>query len=151
MFNDSILPVILRWVHILAAILAVGGMIFMRMVLMPAAHEALTEEQHVALRERVMARWRRLVALSIGLLLLTGFYNFMTVSIPKAREVPSYHLLFAVKFILALVVFFLGSVLAGRSATFAPVRARARTWLTLNIVLALAVVLIAGILGRIGG
>ena len=87
---------------------------------------------------------------SIGLLLLTGAYNFVTISLPKAREVPSYHLLFAVKFIFAFVVFFLGTVLAGRSALFAPLRARARTWLTINILVALVVVLIAGILGRIG-
>ena len=72
MLTETILPLVARWVHILAAVTTVGGMLFMRFVLMPAASEALTEEQHVALREKVMDRWRILVTLSIVLLLVTG-------------------------------------------------------------------------------
>ena len=88
MLTETILPLISRWIHILAAVTAVGGMLFMRFVLMPAASQALTDEQHVALRERVMARWGKIVGLSIGLLLITGFYNFVHTGVPKGKEVP---------------------------------------------------------------
>lgn len=148
MTSDIVLTVVMRWVHILSAIVAVGGMLFIRVVLMPAVRESLTEEQHAVLRDRVMARWRRIIAVTIGLLLLTGIYNFVVLSVPKGKEASSYHLIFGIKFILAFAVFFLASALTGRSPALAGIRAKAGFWLTLNATLAIIVVLLATVLSR---
>ena len=58
---DIILRVVFRWAHILAAVVAVGGTVFARFVLMPSANESLSDEQHAALRDRLTRRWRPVV------------------------------------------------------------------------------------------
>ncbi len=139
-----------RWVHILSAIVAVGGMFFLRFVLLPSAAESLTPEQQAALRGAVLRRWRKVVGIGIGLLLLTGFYNFMTISIARGKEVAAYHPLFGVKFLLALFVFFIASALVGSSPALAAMRTRAPLWLAISAVSAVAIILISSILKNLG-
>ncbi len=141
--------VLFRWAHILAAVVAVGGLVFLRYVLMPAADEALREEEQTALRERLMVRWKKIVLTCITLLLISGFYNFFTISMAKAKTAPVYHWLFGIKFLAALGVFFLASVLTGRSPGFAGMRSAPRRWLSVAAGLALTVILVSGILKNI--
>lgn len=68
------LDVLSRWLHVGTAIVILGGSFFLRVVLMPAA-AALPEAEHAALRERLMATWRRVVHLGIALFLLSGLYS----------------------------------------------------------------------------
>ncbi len=86
---DQLLPVLVRWVHLLSAVILVGGVLFYRLVLLPAQRGE--GGRRPALLDAVDARWKRWVHATIGLLLLTGFYNFFTVSIPKGRSDPGYH------------------------------------------------------------
>jgi uncharacterized membrane protein YoaK (UPF0700 family) len=51
-----------------------------------------------------------------------------------------------IKFLLALPIFFFAAMLAGRSATAKKFQANAITWMNVNLVLALAMVLIGGTL-----
>jgi len=143
---ESLLPfdVLSRWIHVGGAIAVLGGSVFIRFVLMPAVSE-LPDDQREALHERVMSRWRRLVGAGIGLLLLSGMYNFVR-AVPHHSGQPLYHALMGIKILLAIVVFFLASALAGRSKAFDGLRAKARTWIVLTIVLSAAVVAIAGYL-----
>ena len=145
-----IIDVIMRWLHIFSVIAAVGGLLFLRLVLIPAAKTSLSEEQHGSLFEAVIRRWRVIVMLSITLLVISGFYNFFSSGLPKGAEVPLYHPLFGIKFLLALTVFFLASALLGRSEIFAPFRANPGKWISLNILLAALVVMISGILRNLG-
>ena len=137
-----------RWIHILSAITAVGGLFFLRFVLLPAARDTLDDETHAKLREAVMKRWKKVVMVVIGLLFLTGLYNLMVVGMPKVKEHPSYPMIFGIKFLAALGVFFLASVLAGSAKVFDGLRARAPLWMSIAALLAVVVVVLSGVLGQ---
>jgi uncharacterized membrane protein len=142
MNSIEILNVASRWVHIATAIVVVGGTVFLRFVLLPAAEE-LPQAEHDRLRELTIGRWRRAVTLGIALFLLSGFYNYIVVSMPKHHGDRLYHSLMGVKILLAFGVFFLASVLVGRSARFEPVRRERKKWLLLLIGAAFLIVLIS--------
>jgi uncharacterized membrane protein len=145
MDSIEILNVASRWVHVATAIVVVGGTVFMRFVLTPAA-EQLPQAEHDRLRGLVMGRWRKFVMAGIALFLLSGFYNYLAVAVPKHHGDKVYHALLGVKIITAFVVFFLASVLVGRSARFESLRRDRKKWLLVLIVLAFAIVLISSFL-----
>ncbi|MFQ5653107.1 MAG: hypothetical protein ACE5GW_00065 [Planctomycetota bacterium] len=142
----DLLALVVRWAHILAAITAVGGLLFLRFVLHPSARAALDEEARGSLHDEIRGRWQRVVMACISLLLLSGFYNFATISMAKAKEHPSYHAWFGVKFLAALGVFLLAGALTGRSEALAGIRRDAGRWLAVSALLAVAVILISGVL-----
>jgi uncharacterized membrane protein len=138
------LSVVLRWMHILAAITAVGGTIFSRVALLPAA-SSLPEDPRRTLLEAIRSRWSKYVAAAILLLLVSGLWNFMQME--KTYKLgAAYHALFGIKFLLAFAIFFLASALNGRSALAQKLRANARCWLSVNMTLAILVVCISGVL-----
>ncbi len=151
MTTEMFLPILFRWTHILAAVIVIGGTVFMRFVLMPSARETLTEEQHAALRARLMGRWKLVVMICIAALLVSGMFNFMTISLTKAQTQPMYHPLFGIKFLAALGVFFIASALTGRSAAFAGLRQKANLWMLVAAVLGITVILISGVLKNLTG
>ncbi len=142
--NIDPLNLLFRWMHILPAIIAVGGSIFMRMALLPAV-TALPDSERPKFHEAVRSRWSKWVAGAILFLLVSGFYNYFyytrTYTLP-----PVYHMLFGIKFLLALGVFALASILSGRSALAQRLRQNPRPWLNLNVSLAVLVVLISGMM-----
>jgi uncharacterized membrane protein len=146
MTGQLTLLILARWAHILAAVMLAGGTIFTAFVLLPAAGDALSSEQADALRDRMMRRWRGAVTTCIGLLLISGAYNFLVIAMPKARGFPLYHALFGIKILAALLIFFIASALGGRSPAFAGMRARFKTWMTVTALLAVLVILISGVL-----
>jgi uncharacterized membrane protein len=146
-----LLGVLFRWMHILAAITAVGGTIFMRMALLPSVG-VLGDDARKSLHEAVRGRWAKFVMGSIAFLLISGLYNIAIIE--KDHKIPAgdsglYHALFGIKFLLAFGIFFIASALVGRSAAFAKIRQNARFWLTLNMTLAILVVCISGVLRAI--
>lgn len=141
----DIVVILFRWMHMLAAITAVGGTIFMRVALVPAA-SVLSDEEHQKLREALRSKWAKFVHMSIGFLLLSGIYNLVFVVIP-AKDIPKqYHMVFGTKFLLALGIFFLASMLMGRSNAAQKFQQNAKKWLTVNAVLAVIVVCLSGVL-----
>jgi uncharacterized membrane protein len=138
----EILNIASRWVHVATAIVVLGGTVFVRFVLFPAA-ESLPPAEHDRLRERVMGRWRKFVMVGIALFLLSGFYNYLAVSVPKHRGDKAYHALMGIKIVIAFGVFFLASVLVGRSSRFEPLRRQRKKWLLVLIILAFTIVLIS--------
>lgn len=136
------IDVLSRWVHVGTVIVLVGGSTFMRFALMPAAAE-LPDDQHQALRERIFARWRKIVMIGIALILVSGLYNFVR-AIPLHKGQGLYHGLIGTKIILALVVFFLASALVGRSEKFEPLRQNSKKWLGILLLLAAIIVGISG-------
>ncbi len=150
MDSEIILPILSRWAHVLCAVTMVGGVLFLRFILMPSASEALSEEQHLSLKGAVLKRWKKVVMLCILLLLLSGVYNLMA-RLKGDADLPSlYHALFGIKFLLALAVFFIASCLVGRAAAFEGMRKNMKKWLLINVVLALCIVLISGVLKNLG-
>lgn len=138
--------VFFRWVHILSAVVAVGGTVFLRLILLPAARRVLDPDALERLRKATVARWRVAVFACIGLLLASGMYNFLVVIGPKGRASPAYHPLFGIKLVLAGAVFVIASGLVGRHQAFEPMRRKSGGWLLINVILATIVILISGVL-----
>ena len=147
------LAYILRLMHVLAVITAVGGMVFIRFALLPAM-DTLGDEQRRSLHEAIRRRWSRIIQVSILFLLVSGLVNF-GMFVMAARDWPNewretyngpYQMLFGIKFLLALAVFALASILAGRSAGTQKIRDNLRFWLNVNLAMALAIVLISGVM-----
>lgn len=134
-----------RFIHVLFAILLLGGAMFTRFALLPAA-SALPEDVHADLKERIAARWRKFVGMGIGVLLLTGFYNYLVVMRPQHAGDKLYHMLMGIKILLAFVVFFIASGLSGRSQGLAFIRHKAGQWLLIVILLGSLVTGIASFL-----
>lgn len=140
----SLLPLVMRWMHILAAIVALGGSIFIRFVLQPSAKQVLDDKTHADLRAAVTRRWMRFVHTCILLFLVSGFYNYLAIQAPAHKGQSIYHMLFGIKFLLALVVFALAIALTSLKPWSAKLRANAPFWLGLLIALAVVVVGISG-------
>jgi len=136
--------VAIRWVHIVAAVAALGGAIFMRQIFLPAS-ASLPDDARRQLRDDARRRFGRIFQIALGTLIATGLYNYLVVEIPRHKGQGAYHGLIGAKMVLALAVFFLGSALTGRAAAFEGIRNRAPFWLGVNILLALAIILLAGI------
>jgi hypothetical protein len=141
---ESILSLVARWLHILAAITAVGGTIFARAVVVPTL-DTLPAQERGALHAAMRARWSTIVAGAIGFLLASGLYNIGVISI--RYTLPRwYNPVFGVKFLLAFGIFAVASLLIGKTAAADRMRRNIRFWLNLNIALAVAVVMLSGIL-----
>ncbi|MEX2175858.1 MAG: hypothetical protein WD872_15950 [Pirellulaceae bacterium] len=152
--SDPLFPLllVLRYMHILGAIMLMGGTIFMRFGLAPVV-AGLDAKTKANIHEQVRTRWSKFVMLASGLLLVSGIANM--VLYPMNYEIDTiwgmkYAMVTGIKFLLALPVFFFASLLAGRSATAKKFQANAITWMNVNLVLALILVLIGGVLKFVG-
>lgn len=144
--NDiDIVQLLSRWLHITAAATAVGGAIFMKLALHPAS-ETLPPDERKQLREGVRARWAKVVHGSIAVLLATGIYNFIMMVKQYDFKGTAYHPIFGTKFLLALAIFGLASVLVGRSSGAQKLRENAGKWLTVLVSLLLLLLLLSSIL-----
>ena len=132
---------VLRWIHIIGAITLVGGAIVMRCAYLPAMAEKAAPEFATAFRRR----WSKLVMMSSGLLLISGLVNFFLL-VDQYKLPGQYHMIFFIKFLLVFVVFFLSAALPGRSKLAEKLRQKESTWLTVNLILAVAVVCLAGLM-----
>jgi uncharacterized membrane protein len=145
----DIVDLLARWLHVGSAIVLVGGAAFMRIALLPAANQ-LPQEQHDQLKQAIVGRWKRVVHIGILLLLLTGLYNWLVRAEPAESFRKSYQMLMGIKFLLALVVFGIASVLVGRSAAAQRIRQNPKRALGLMLLIALVIVCISGYL-RVAG
>ena len=148
----------LRWLHIFAAMALVGGALFQRLALLgPSSQlpEAVREQMGAEIRRR----WSKVVMLCALILLASGLVNYLLIIAPyKEYQVPlqnkypelklgtMYHILFGVKFLIALVIFFVASALSGRGRATAGMRNKAAGWLSFNLFLAVVLVAISGVM-----
>jgi uncharacterized membrane protein len=140
---NPILGNIAHWLHLVGAIVAVGGAIVLRLVIFPIAAKMEPErgdELHRAVRRRITP----LIHASVAILLITGFINMARVF---EGGVPTpYTALFALKVLLAMAVFTLAILLTVSSPALDQFNARRGTWMLLNIALGLIVVFISVVL-----
>jgi len=138
---------LMRILHVATAIVVVGGTFFVRFVLFPAATQSLPDDVHGRLRAAVMGTWKKIVHIGIGLFILTGAINYYRVYAEKSHKGDAlYQALLGTKILLALVIFFIASVLVGRAAAFEGMRRNAPKWLLANLLLAAIIVAISGFL-----
>jgi len=153
MDSTTLITLVLRWAHVLAAIVAMGGLVFARYGLVPALSEIdVTTRDRI--HESIRRRWLPWVIGAITVLLASGLANFLLFN-ARVKADPefwgatwmrdsSYHALFGAKFLLALVVFYFASGLVGRGEGTQWIRNDRAKWLSVTLVLALAIVLLSG-------
>ena len=141
----EILALVLRWAHILGALVLVGGTILLQMVVVPSLAN-LDDENRKRVNESIRARWATLVMFSIGLLLVSGIANIgLMAGGGEFKQVPSfYHHILGFKFLLALVAFYIVSLLAGRSAAAERLREKLPPRLQLAATILVLIVCLAG-------
>ena len=138
------LDVLSRFAHVGTAIMMVGGTMFLLFVLLPSSKE-LDDQPRQSLSTAVLGRWKRFVHIGILLLLASGIYNYMR-AIPGHKGDGLYHGMVGTKMILAFVIFFIASVLVGRSPKFEGMRSNRAKWLKVVVVLACVIVAISAFL-----
>src|SRR5690349_21581554 len=79
---DFWLNVVMRWLHVAAAVAGVGGTLVMRLVLLPVLDRLPNGAEVLGAIRRP---FKALIHGAIGMLLVTGFYNYVVVAIPKVR------------------------------------------------------------------
>jgi len=144
----STLAIVLRFLHIAPAVVTGGATIFARIALLPAL-ASLPEAERVRVKDTIDRRWRVVVMVCVTLLLVSGIANFVIYQAPVHKGQPLYHALFGVKFLAAMIVFFLASALSGRSSALALIRANSRFWVGVAATLVIAIVLISAVLRSI--
>ena len=92
------MDILSRWLHVTAAAVALGGLIYARFVLTPAAR-SLAAEQRAELSRQIAKRLRPLAWTAIILLFASGAYNFLRVL--EGGVESGYHMVFGFKFLIA--------------------------------------------------
>ncbi len=146
MDTSQLLGLLFRWLHIIPMAVLVGGTIFMRLALVPASSET---EGAAEFREAIRRRWAKWVGVSVLFLLVSGLYNAVT-KIMAFDLPPIYHMLVMVKLALGFVVFFIASLLSGRSEKAQKLRQQEMKWLNILCGLMLVLILVAGYMKFLG-
>ncbi len=149
MGSVDVVVLVSRSIHVFAAMVAIGGAAFMRFGLHRAIAATLDEKDADRLRGAVRARWARVVYACIALLLITGGLNFYLLALaPKVSPMP-YHALFGLKFLSAMIVFFLASALLGRSPGMEAMRRNSARWLLVIVLFGVVIVVLSGVLSQV--
>lgn len=128
----------------------VGSTIFMRCVYVPA-RDFSEDKPQAEFAEWMRKLWSRMVMISSGQLLISGIFS--VILLVKQYEISKeafpgnvYHPLLGIKLLIAFVVFFLAAAISGKSGLAQKLRQREKFWLTVNMVLAITVVCMAGVM-----
>jgi uncharacterized membrane protein len=133
----------IRWIHVVSAITWVGGMLFIALVLVPAARTFDDASLRTRLVQETGRRFRTIAWIALGLLVATGLSNLWMQ--PFLLGSPRFHWKLGLV-VLALILsafhdFVLGPR-AGAPGADPSLRLRASWIARVNVVVALAVVLL---------
>ena len=138
---DMALGIFFRWLHVIAACVAVGGLFFMAVVL-PLGLRAIEPAQHKELRVGLRQVFKRVVHSAILLLIISGAFNTWRNWEVYRLNMPLTHAVWGIHLILALVVFGISlAVVAGKEP-----RPTHRAWMWVNLVLMILAVAAASTL-----
>ncbi|MCX5658565.1 MAG: hypothetical protein NTW19_02450 [Planctomycetota bacterium] len=137
----DVISVSMRYLHIVSAVVAVGGMAFMLLCVSPAA-KLLEEKTREELLDALHGRFLRVVWACIAGLIVSGTYNWIMLAEAYRKLGPKGNALIGTKVLLALIVF---GVVWARSAGFIGKAGRRRV-LMINIHLAAVVILLGAVL-----
>lgn len=135
----------IQWIHVMAAIVGLGGMAFLLLILIPSLG-VLSTEQREALSKSVASRFRWATWSSVTLLLLSGLYNVRRFYWEEPSGTAWNLLIMKILFSLVLFVIVLALTIPFR--LFESLRAHRRTWLLVAFVLGIVVVFISAYLRR---
>ena len=133
----------LRFVHVLAAIAWIGGMLFVALVLVPVVRGLKDPALRTRLVQESGVRFRAVGWIALGLLLVSGLGNLWLR--PGLLALPRFHLklgLVVIALALSAVHDFVLGPRAGRLGADPRLRVRASWLARLNLVVVLAIVLL---------
>ncbi len=135
----------MQWVHLMAAVVGLGGMGFLLLILMPSLG-VLSAEQREALSKAVAGRFRWISWSAMTLLLISGLFNIRRYywEEPWGRAWK----FLALKIFLSFALFGIVLGLTIPLRWFEGIRARRRMWLLVAFILGVVVVLISAYLRR---
>lgn len=139
--DNAILQIVMRYVHICSAIIAMGGMTFLIACLLPVANK-LPDSERGQMIGGSIERFHRWVWIAIVGLTVSGAYNWYMYSGVYKDMGPAGNALIGSKVLLALIMFGLVGAKSMGLIKFS----RPRTLPMINLHLAAIVVLLAAIL-----
>jgi hypothetical protein len=126
-----------RVLHILGVIVLVGGLFYIRMVVapsVPSGNKPATDAWFGGRR----GAWAKCVGIA-------GLFNY--IEIVKANDLAtSYHMVAGIKILVALVLIFFASLIAGRSPLADQLRERMVFWLSVTLMIGILVVILGSVL-----
>jgi len=132
-----------RWVHVLSAITWVGGMLFIALVLVPVTRQLEDASLRTRLVQETGRRFRTIGWIALALLVFTGLLNLWLQ--PLLLRSPRFHWKLGLVVLALLLSAFHDFVLgprAGIPSADPSVRVRASWIARLNVLVALAIVLL---------
>lgn len=137
------MALVVRWLHLVAAITWIGGMLFIALVVVPVTRRILDPPQRARLAQEIGRRFRTVGWLALGLLVATGLLNLWLQ--PFLLASPRFHWKLGLV-VLALILsafhdFVLGPR-AGRPGADPSARVRASWVARANVLVVLAIVLL---------
>jgi uncharacterized membrane protein len=145
-------PEISTLIHVIVAFFIAGTLLFQWRAVHPVLSTSDGDDQ---IREQIRGRWAPMVHVGATILIVTGLYQLMAVGMPKVEFQktleaggPAYHMLFGIKFLLAIGALFIAGAMVGRSGLMVKIRQSASKWLSLGIVLVIAVIAISRYLAQ---
>lgn len=137
------LALLIRWLHVLAAMLWVGGMLFVALVLVPAARRLEDPALRARLIRETGVRFRTVGWIALAVMIATGLLNlwFRSYLLASPRFHAKVGLVVLALGLAALHDFVLGPR-AGRPGADPRARARASWLARVNVLVALAIVLL---------
>lgn len=139
------LMLVSRILHIVGAIILVGGLFYIRSVVSPASTMPGTQPVDQLFGGR-RATWAKWVGIATALLLITGFWNYFQMIQQHERLASSYHMIAGLKMLAGIAVFLLAALLAGRTAAADAIRQKWRMWLAVCLILSLVTVILGSVL-----
>ncbi len=135
----------MQFLHVIAAIVALGGMGFLLLILMPSLG-GLSAEQREELSQAVRRRFRWVFWSATSALIVSGLYDVRRYYWEDPWD-RAWKIL-TVKIVLSFILFGIDLGLAIPLRLFDRMRARRKTWLWVAFSLGVAVVLISAYLRR---
>ncbi len=140
-------PEISTLIHVIVAFFIAGTLLFQWRAVHPVLSSSDEDDQ---IRGQIRSRWAPMVHIGATILIVTGFYQLMAVGMPKVEfqktleeSGPAYHMLAGIKMMLAIAALFIAGAMVGRSGLMVKIRQSASKWLSLGIVLVIAVIAIS--------
>lgn len=135
-----VIVLISRVLHVASGGVILGGLVYLKYVIAPLASGS--DDRDEALYRGRRSAWARLVMLCTTLLILSGFFNLYNIMVTSEDLPSTYHMLFGIKFLLAMFVFFVAAGTAGASPLAVNMRARLDQWLNLALSATLAIFIV---------
>jgi len=141
--STPIMSTFMQWIHLMAAVITLGGVAFLVLIMMPALG-VLNAEQRAALSKAVGERFRWASWSAILLLLVSGAYNIRRYYWEEPWD-RAWTLL-AAKMVLAFLLFAIVLTLTLPFERFAILRARQQKWYLVALIAGILVVVISAYL-----